>query len=120
MDEKLQLMIVDDNSHARKALSAFISTQDWLQVVDEASDGKDAIEKINHQVPDVVLMDVQMPGMDGLQATRIIKARWPQIKIIILTLYAEYKILAQQAGADVFLVKGCPLDEMTSAIRSLN
>jgi len=120
MDETLSLMIVDDNPHARKALSAFISTQDWVKVTDEASNGEDALAKIENQAPDLILMDVQMPIMDGLQATQIIKNRWPQIKIIVLTIYADYLSQADLAGADAFLVKGCSMEEMKSIIRSLN
>ena len=119
MDKKLRLMVVDDNPHARKALAALFSTQDWLEIIGEASDGEDAIEKVGSQAPHMILMDAQMPVMDGLQATRVIKNRWPWIKVIILTLYADYEAQARQAGADAFLVKGCSMAEMTSAIRSL-
>jgi len=120
MENKLHLMIVDDNPHARKALSAFISTQEWSRVVSEASNGEDALEKIEGRIPDVILMDVHMPIMDGLQATQIIKNRWPQIKVVILTIYSDFKSQAYQAGADAFLIKGCPMEEMTSTIHSLN
>ena len=120
MNEKKRLMIVDDNPHARKALSAFISTQDWLSVISEASNGEDALEKIEDCPPDVILMDVHMPIMDGLEVTQIIKSRWPQIRIVILTIYSEYKSQASQAGADAFLVKGCPMEEMISTIHTLN
>ena len=120
MDEKLRLMIVDDNPHARKALSAFISTQDWLEVITEASNGDDAVRKIRDQSPDMILMDIQMPVMDGLKATQIIKEHWPRIKVVILTIYADYRLQAKQVGADAFLVKGCSMEEMTSTIRSLS
>jgi YesN/AraC family two-component response regulator len=120
MDEKLRLMIVDDNPHARKALSAFISTQDWLEVITEASNGDDAVRKIRDQRPDMILMDIQMPVMDGLKATQIIKEHWPRIKVVILTIYADYRLQAKQVGADAFLVKGCSMEEMTSTIRSLS
>ncbi len=120
MDEKLRLMIVDDNPHARKALSAFISTQDWLKVISEASNGDDAVRKIRDQSPDMILMDIQMPVMDGLKATQIIKEHWPRIKVVILTIYADYRLQAKQVGADAFLVKGCSMEEMTSTIRSLS
>jgi len=120
MDEKPRIMIVDDNPRARKALSACLSTLDGFKVICEASNGEDALEKVESQTPDMVLMDIQMPVMDGLEATRIIKEHWPMIKVIILTLYEEYRSRAQQAGADAFLVKGCSMDEMLSTIRSLN
>lgn len=120
MNKKLRIMIVDDNPHARRALSAFISTQEWSEAVSEASNGKDAVELIERQIPDMILMDVQMPVMDGLEATQIIKGRWPQVKVIVLTIYMDYQLKAKTAGADAFLVKGCPMDEMTSIICSLN
>jgi len=120
MNEKLRLMIVDDNSHARKSLSAFFSTQDRLSVISEASNGEDALEKIEKHPPDLVLMDIYMPVMDGLEATQIIKDRWPKINVVILTIYADYKSRAYQAGADAFFVKGCSMEELTSTIHSLN
>jgi len=120
MDKTLRLMIVDDNPRARGALSAFISTQNWMTVVCEASNGEEAVEKIRSQIPDVILMDIQMPVMDGLKATQIIKKRWPQIKIIALTLYSNYQSQAKQAGADAFLIKGCSVEEMTSTIYAIN
>jgi YesN/AraC family two-component response regulator len=119
MNEKLRLMIVDDNPHARKALAALISTRNRAAVIIEASNGKEALQKIESQTPDMVLMDVQMPFMDGLQATGIIKNRWPQIKVIVLTIYADYRSEARQAGADAFLIKGCPTEKMMSSIQGL-
>jgi YesN/AraC family two-component response regulator len=119
MNEELRLMIVDDNPHARKALAALISTQDWAAVIIESSNGRDALQKIERQTPDMVLMDVRMPVMDGLQATGIIKNRWPQIKVIVLTMYADYRSEAHQAGADGFLIKGCPTEKMMSSIQGL-
>lgn len=119
MEKTLRIMIVDDNPRARGALAALISTLNWLNVICEASNGKDAIEKIGQHSPDMILMDVQMPVMDGLKATQIIKKNWPQIKVIILTLYSNYDPQARQAGADAFLVKGCSMEDMTSTICSV-
>ena len=116
MDNKLHLMIVDDNPHARKALSALISAQEWVSVISEASNGEDAIGKINQRVPDLILMDVEMPVMNGLEATKIIKSKWSQIKVVVLTMYPDYREKALNAGADAFLIKGCPLDEMTTLV----
>jgi DNA-binding NarL/FixJ family response regulator len=120
MAENVRILIVDDSTHVRKALSAFLSTLSWLKVVCEASDGEDALKMIESQPPDMILMDVKMPAISGLDATRIIKERWPEIKIIILTLYPDYLDQAQQAGADAFLVKGCSMEEISSTICLLN
>ena len=120
MDKRPRILVVDDNPHVRRALAAFLTTLSWCREVCESSNGMDALEKVKNQVPDLVLMDVQMPAMDGLEATRIIKKSWPAIKVVILTIYAEYRSQAQQAGADAFLVKGCSMDEMSSTIRSLH
>jgi DNA-binding NarL/FixJ family response regulator len=116
MDEKPRIMIVDDNPRARMALSACLSMLDAIEIIGEASNGEDAVQKVESQSPDMVLMDLQMPGMDGLQATRAIKERWPQIKVIVLTIYADALCPARQAGADAFLVKGCPLEELLSVV----
>jgi DNA-binding NarL/FixJ family response regulator len=120
MAENPRILIVDDSTHVRKALTAFLSTLSRLKVVCEASDGEEALKMIESQHPDMILMDVKMRAISGLDATRIIKARWPGIKIIILTLYPDYQAQAQQAGADAFLVKGCSMEEISSTICSLN
>jgi DNA-binding NarL/FixJ family response regulator len=120
MTEKKRILIVDDSTHVRKALAAFLSTLTWLKDVDEASDGEDALKMLESLAPDMILMDVKMPALSGLDATRMIKKRWPGIKIIILTLYPDYEVQAQQAGADAFLIKGCSMEEISSTIYSLN
>jgi DNA-binding NarL/FixJ family response regulator len=66
--------------------------------------------------PDVVLMDARMPGMDGLEATRLIKDTWPEVKVVVLTMYPTYRARAQAAGADAFLVKGCSPEVLLAAI----
>lgn len=119
MDKELSILIVDDNPRARNGLSAFISMQKESAVVCEASNGEEALAKIESQHPDLVLMDLQMPVMDGLDATRAIKERWPKIKVIILTIYADGLSRAQQAGADAFLVKGFPMEELLSMVRGV-
>ncbi len=120
MAEKRRILIVDDSAHVRKALAAFLSTLNWLKDVYDASDGEEALKMIESQAPDMILMDVKMPAISGLDATRMIKQRWPGIKIVILTLYPDYQVQAQQAGADAFLIKGCSMEEISSTIYSLN
>lgn len=113
-----KIMIVDDSLRARRALKALMSQQEGITVIAEASNGQEAIQIISKQRPDIVIMDLRMPVMDGLEATRAIKAGWPQVKIIILTMYPDHQAEALAAGADAFLVKGCPLDDITDLIRS--
>jgi DNA-binding NarL/FixJ family response regulator len=68
--------------------------------------------------PDVVLLDIQMPIMDGLEAARLIKSQWPEVRVVILTMYARYRSAALAAGADAFLLKGCTTEELQEAILS--
>ena len=111
-----RVLIVDDRSQAREGLKALLATAPAVQVVGEASDGKEAIDLLEKRRPDVVLMDAMMPVMDGLEATRLVKAQWPQIRVIVLTIHTALRAEALAAGADAFLVKGCPAGELLSAI----
>jgi len=119
MSEPTKIMVVEDNSRARSALAAYISLQTGIRITAEASNGLEAISKIRGCPPDVVLMDMQMPVMDGLEATKIIKKRWPWVKVIVLTIYQNYQSKALSAGADAFLVKGCPVAELISTVFTL-
>jgi DNA-binding NarL/FixJ family response regulator len=119
MDKPVKVMVVEDNSRARSALAAYLSLQAGLRITAEAANGLEAIGKIESFPPDIVLMDMQMPVMDGVEATKIIKKNWPQIKIVVLTMYIEYRSEAFSAGADAFLVKGDSADEMVSTIYAL-
>lgn len=83
----------------------------------EAADGRQAVDMVAQCRPDVVLMDVRMPAMDGLESTRVIKGRWPEIRVVILTLYDGHRADAMAAGADGFLVKGCSVGNLLEAIR---
>ena len=113
-----EIMIVDNSQPTRHALQALLSQQSGIQVIAEASNGMDAIKLIQNRIPDLILMDVRMPVMDGLEATRNIKRDWPQIKVVILTMYPDCQAEAEIAGADAFIIKGCALDEMLSTISS--
>lgn len=87
-----------------------------MSITAEASNGREAIEKIKSSPPDIVILDMQMPIINGLEATRIIKKRWPNIKVIALTMYQNYQSEALSAGADAFLVKGCSVEEVISTV----
>ena len=102
----VRILIVDDQLRARQGLKALLATWPQAKEIREAALGRDALRLIQDSPPDVVFMDVRMPQVDGLQVTRLIKAGWPQIKVIVLTLYAEYAADALAAGADAFVCKG--------------
>jgi CheY-like chemotaxis protein len=119
MKHPADIMVVEDSPRARSALTAYLSLQSGFKITAEASNGAEAIDLITKTPPDIILMDLQMPVMDGLEATRRIKKYWPQIKIVALTMYPNCEAEALSAGADAFLVKGCSLPDMISTIRAL-
>ncbi len=105
MVQRGQILIVDDQLRARQGLRALLSTWPPACEIREAEDGHKALSLVEKQKPDMVLLDVRMPNMDGLQAIRPIKARCPQVKVIVLTLCDEYEAEARAAGADAFVSK---------------
>ena len=111
-----QLVIADDSPRARHGLRAILTTRSDLEVVGEASQGDDAILLVEARQPDVVLLDVRMPVLDGIQAAQTIKKRWPKVRVVLISMYADYQSEALSAGADAFLVKGCPAEELLSII----
>lgn len=115
----IQVLIVDDQPRARKSLRALLSTWPVPQKLEEVANGQEALQLVEERQPDVVLMDVCMPGMDGLQATRLMKARWPQVKVVVLTLYGEYEAQAMMAGADAFVAKGEPADCLLATLSAV-
>ena len=112
-------MVVENNPRARSAMAAYISLQTGLRIAAEASNGLEAISKIKNHPPDIVLMDMRMPVMDGLEATRIIKKNWPWIKVIALTMYQNYHSEALSAGVDAFLLKDCSTAELIATVYDL-
>jgi len=112
-------MIVDDNRCTRGALAAYLSTLGGLAIVGEASNGIQAIDLLTSVTPDIILMDARMPVMDGIEATRIVKQRWPHVKVVILTASPYLQDEAGSAGADAVLMKGCSLNEMTASLRPM-
>ena len=113
-------LIVDDLSQARDGLRTVLGTYPEIEVVGEAADGREAVRLVETTRPDVVLMDVEMPGLDGLDATRQIKASWPQVAVIVLTIHAGHLGAALVAGADAFFCKGVPTEELVEAIHRLS
>jgi len=116
MAHPIRALIVDDRPRSRKGLRALLATRPEIRVIGEATNGKEAIHMVEKHHPDVVLMDIRMPVMDGLEATRCIARCCPTSRIIVLTLYPSYRITAMDAGAAAFLVKGCPSEELLHVI----
>ncbi len=114
---KIRILIVDDSAVVRNGLCSILSPHADFKVVGEAIDGLDATAKVSSLHPDVILMDVQMPGRDGIETTRHIKERFPEIKVLLLTVHTSYIEEALAAGADGCLLKDCGRDELFRAIR---
>jgi DNA-binding NarL/FixJ family response regulator len=118
MKKTIKLAVADDQQLFRKGLVSLIDEFDDLSVVIEASNGKDLLEKLKVKTPDVILLDFEMPEMDGIEATDIIRKKYPGIKILILTLHNEEEIILHlvEKGAHGFLLKDNPIDVVVDAI----
>jgi DNA-binding NarL/FixJ family response regulator len=114
--QPIRVLIADDHPRSRNGLRALLSTSPTVKVVGEAADGREAVRLVEVYQPDVVVMDAQMPVMDGLEASRRIKRQWPQARIIMLTVYNTHRAEAAAIGIDVFLSKGCSVETLLSAI----
>jgi len=116
----IRVMLVDDHAMVRKGLAAFLKVASDLELVGEASDGQQALAICEKVQPDVVLMDLVMPKMDGPAAIRAIRERWPQVQIVALTSFQEPDLVrkALQAGAISYLLKHVSAEDLTEAIRA--
>jgi len=118
--QPIRVLIVDDHSVVRSGLSAFLTVLDDLVCVGEAATGAEAIHLCERARPDVVLMDLMMPGLDGAATTKAIRQRWPDVQVIALTSFKEEALVqnALQSGAIGYLLKNVSADELAGAIRS--
>jgi DNA-binding NarL/FixJ family response regulator len=115
----LKILIVDDQALARDGLELIVGVSPDIEVVGTAENGADALEKVEKLAPDLVLMDLKMPIMNGVQATRRIRERFPHVKVLVLTTYDadEWVVDAIRAGASGYLLKDSPRDEIVAAIQ---
>jgi NarL family two-component system response regulator LiaR len=116
----IKILLVDDHAVVRSGLSKFLMVNKEFKLVGEASDGAEAVQMVSLHKPDVVLMDLMMPGTDGITATREIHQKYPKVKVIALTSFAEQNLVqgALQAGAIGYLQKNVTAKELGHAIRS--
>ena len=118
----ITVLLVDDQHLIRQGLKTLLELEPDLEVVGEAANGKEAVEFVETLQPNVILMDIRMPLMDGVAATREIKEKFPQIKILVLTTFDddEYIKAALQNGAMCYLLKDTPSEELAVAIRAVH
>jgi HlyD family secretion protein len=115
----IRILIVDDQNFVRKMLQYSLADQTQLEVIGTANSGQDALAQIEHLRPDIVLVDIEMPGMNGLEMTRTVLARFPQTKVLVLSIHDDVDYIrdALQAGAKGYLLKNTPPTELAHAIR---
>lgn len=118
----IKVLIVDDHPMVRLGLSSYFSIQSDMEVVGEADNGQRGVELALAQKPDIILMDLVMDGMDGIEATKAILAKWPQAKIIILTSFIDDEKVfpAMESGASGYLLKTSSAAEIANAIRAID
>jgi two-component system response regulator NreC len=119
--EMVRVLLAEDHTIVRKGLRSLLDGEAGIEVIGEAEDGREAVEKVGQLLPDVVLMDITMPGLNGLEATRQIKKRFPEVRVLILTMHAneEYILQILRARASGYVVKQAAPSELVSAIQAV-
>jgi len=119
--EKIKVLVVDDHPVVRKGLQSCLARQDRLKIVGEASDGDEALGKTRELGPDIVLMDIDLPRMNGLAVTELLRKEQPRVKVLVLSVHTNKEFIFRiiQAGAHGYISKGAPPDELVRAIESV-
>ncbi|CAG0943548.1 Transcriptional regulatory protein DegU [Anaerolineae bacterium] len=117
----IRVVLADDHAVVRKGIREFLEEDTAIQVVGEASDGEEAVALVAREKPDVAVFDIQMPKMNGMEATRRVKKEFPQTRVLILTAYDDdpYIFAALQAGANGYLLKTSSSDELVHAVHAI-
>ena len=120
--KKIKVLVVDDHPVVRKGLQSCLANRENLKVVGEAADGAEAIQQVKELDPDVVLMDINMPGMDGLQVTETLRKDSPRTRVLILSVHdtRDYVMRIVKAGARGYILKDAPPDELVRAIEAIS
>ena len=118
---KIRVLLAEDHTIVRKGLRSLLDDEAGIEIVGEAEDGQQAIELVQRLLPDVVLMDITMPVLNGLEATRQIKKLFPQVKVVVLTVHSteEYIFQILRAGASGYVVKQAAVSELVQAIQTV-
>lgn len=116
----VNIIIVDDQQIVREGLKMILSLNNEISVIGEASNGEEALELLTYSSPEVILMDIRMPVMNGIEATKLVKAKYPDIKVIILTTFNdnEYIFAGLKNGADGYILKDSGAQEIISSIKT--
>jgi DNA-binding NarL/FixJ family response regulator len=119
---EIRVLLVDDDPLVRSALAHFLTREEGTAVVAEAGDGRDALDQVGRHRPDVVLMDVRMPRMDGIDATAQIAERWPDVRVLAVTTFdtVDTVLPMLHAGASGYLLKDSPADEIVAGVRRVH
>ena len=122
VQEMIRVVVVDDHPAVRLGLADFLDAQDGLEIVGQAENGAEAVELSRSALPDVVVMDIRMPELDGIEATRLIKENRPETGVLLLTAYEEDELATagRAAGADAFFLKGIFGAELVERVREVN
>ena len=118
--DTIRILVVDDHQVVREGLRHMLELEVDMEVVGEAGDAKEALTQVESLSPEVILMDIKMPGIDGVELTRQLKEKQPSCNVIMLTLYDEYLTEAIEAGAVGYLLKDVKREELTRAIRAVH
>jgi DNA-binding NarL/FixJ family response regulator len=121
VDTGIRVLLVDDHALVRQGVRQFLEDADDIMVVGEGADGEQALRLAEQLQPDVVLLDIQMPGMSGIEALRRLKARQPETRVLILTAYDEdpYVFASLRAGANGYVLKTADVEELLRAVRAV-
>lgn len=119
---EIRVLLVDDDPLVRSALAHFLTREEGTTVVAEAGDGRDALDQVGRHRPDVVLMDVRMPRMDGIDATAQIAQRWPDVRVLAVTTFdtVDTVLPMLHAGASGYLLKDSPAEEIVAGVRRVH
>jgi len=116
---KIRLLVVDDQETTLRGVRAVLQFSTHIEVIQQAANGREALAIVEETQPDVVLMDARMPVMNGIEATRLIKNRWPEIKVIVYSMYPSFEKQALTAGADRFLLKGSSYGSLEDILKEV-